>query len=80
MSETPKSFCPEFADSFVAPEPIDRRNFIRVIGGSAVTLATAGTVLTAAPGIASAVVPQAAVRTARTPHPAESLSANWKPA
>jgi hypothetical protein len=73
MSETTKPFCPECADSFVAPEPIDRRNFIRVIGGSAVTLATAGTVLTATPGTASAIVLPGAVRAARTPHPAESL-------
>jgi hypothetical protein len=72
MSDAPKPFCPECADSFTAPEPIDRRNFIRVLGGSAVTLAAAGSVLGTA-GTADAIVPVNAVRTVRTPHPAEAL-------
>ncbi|HEY7314999.1 MAG TPA: hypothetical protein VH643_36980 [Gemmataceae bacterium] len=38
MSDNPKPSCPECADSFEAPE-VNRRNFIRVLGGQAAVLA-----------------------------------------
>lgn len=42
MSDNMKPSCPECAESFEAPEVVDRRNFIRVLGGGAAALATLG--------------------------------------
>jgi hypothetical protein len=42
MSDNLKPSCPECAESFEAPEIVDRRNFIRVLGGGAAALATLG--------------------------------------
>jgi hypothetical protein len=41
MSEETKTFCPECADS-VEPEGIDRRNFLRAVGGHAAALLALG--------------------------------------
>ena len=71
MSEDATPFCPECADGPDQPEVVDRRNFIRVVGGSTVGMLAAG-------GLAPAVLADGARFTTATPatrvrKPAEDL-------
>jgi hypothetical protein len=69
MTENSKVICPECAET-VEPEALDRRDFIRVVGGQT-TLLAAGTVAAAAPRVlADAPAAPAAGRAAK---PAEAL-------
>src|SRR5262249_41244979 len=63
-------FCPECADQFDEPQAVDRRHFIRVVGGAAATALVAGGAVVATPTLAAA---QTALPTTRTPRPAEAL-------
>src|SRR5262245_44571906 len=70
MSENAKPFCPECEEQVTPPE-LDRRRFIRVLGGSAATILAAGAVPT---GAARALANQVAQPAApRTPRPSERL-------
>ena len=72
MSETAKR-CPECDELVEQDQAIDRRNFIRVLGGSAASLLAVGGVAAAAPAVLAdqpAARPQAAANTNR---PAEAM-------
>jgi hypothetical protein len=71
MSEPIKNPCPECVAEFDALEPVDRRGFIRVVGGAATVAAAAGI---AAPAARAAFPPPAqAAQPANNPRPAEAL-------
>jgi hypothetical protein len=75
MSSRESSSCPECAESFDQPVAIDRRNFIRVVGGcAATTLLTGGTAaLTPGRAAANLTLPLQQAVQPKTPHPAEAL-------
>jgi hypothetical protein len=72
MSENLKAFCPECDEHVEAqqPEPIDRRNFIRVVGGMVAAGSLAVPALGAQPPAATPTQPAG---NARTPRPAEDM-------
>lgn len=65
MSENTKPLCPECDEQ---PEAVDRRNFIRVVSGSAAGLVAAGSLAASAPQLLANVTPAA-----RAPRPAEAM-------
>src|SRR5262249_51813161 len=70
MTEPNKIYCPECQVEVESLDPVDRRDFIRVVGGGAVALAAAGATASAAPAALAAFPPPPA---ANTPSPGETL-------
>src|SRR5262249_25597060 len=72
MPENPKPYCPECEETLEQPEVLDRRRFLRVVGGSAATLAASGAGLTVLPSLAAAPPPPNPPGN-NAPRPAETL-------
>jgi hypothetical protein len=70
MTENDKVFCPECNDQVEAPEALDRRGFIRVLGTQTTLLAAGSVALTAVPRVLADQPAQPAARNAK---PAEAL-------
>jgi hypothetical protein len=69
MSDNPRPYCPECDDQPDQPETLDRRNFIRVVGGSTAALSLAGL----AGGVSLARADETKKTDEKAPKPAEAL-------
>jgi len=71
MQDNPKVHCPECNEHVERAETLDRRSFMRAVGGGAAALATVGGLAAAAPSVLAQAPAAPAPRTG--PRPAEEL-------